>query len=80
MKCFYTSTSIIETLSLQLKFVQLSSVILFAIVMGGVGIYGAMEEKRIYEEKVAKRLLVIRQQQKERDAREKKEREDYANK
>lgn len=56
------------------------SVILFAIAMGGVGIYGAMEEKRIYEEKVAKRLLVIRQQQKDREAREKKEREDYATK
>jgi len=54
------------------------SAIVFAIAMGGVGVYGAMEEKRIYEEKVAKRLLVIRQQQKERDAREKKEREDYA--
>jgi len=54
------------------------SVIVFAIAMGGIGIYGQMEEKRIYEEKVAKRLLVIRQQQKERDAREKKEREDYA--
>ena len=53
-------------------------VIFFAMAMGGIGIYGAMEEKRIYEEKVAKRLLVIRQQQKERDAREKKEREDYA--
>jgi hypothetical protein len=54
------------------------SVIVFAFAMGGVGIYGQMEEKRIYEEKVAKRLVVIRQQQKERDAREKKEREDYA--
>ena len=54
--------------------------ILFAMAMGGIGVYGAMEEKRIYEEKVAKRLLIIRQQQKERDAREKKEREDYANK
>lgn len=46
------------------------SVIVFAVAMGGVGIYGAMEEKRIYEEKVAKRNLVIRQQQKERDAKE----------
>ena len=55
-------------------------VIFFAIAMGGVAVYGAMEEKRIYEEKVAKRNLLIRQQQKERDAREKKEREDYANK
>ena len=54
------------------------SIILFAIAMGGVGLYGAMEEKRIYEEKVAKRNLILRQQQKERDAREKKEREDYA--
>jgi hypothetical protein len=53
-------------------------VILFAFIMGGVGIYGSMEEKRIYEAKVAQRNLVIRQQQKERDAREKKEREDYA--
>ena len=55
-------------------------VIFFAMAMGGVAIYGQMEEKRIYEEKVAKRNLLIRQQQKERDAREKKEREDYANK
>jgi hypothetical protein len=55
-------------------------VIFFAMAMGGVAVYGAMEEKRIYEEKVAKRNLLIRQQQKERDAREKKEREDYANK
>jgi len=53
-------------------------VVFFATAMGGVAIYGQMEEKRIYEEKVAKRNLVIRQQQKERDAREKKEREDYA--
>ena len=56
------------------------SVIFFAMFMAGVAIYGQMEEKRIYEEKVAKRLLVIRQQQKERDAREKKERDDYASK
>ena len=54
------------------------SIILFAVAMGGIGLYGVMEEKRIYEEKVAKRNLLIRQQQKERDAREKKEREDYA--
>jgi len=51
------------------------SVILFAIVMGGVGIYGAMEEKRIYEEKVAKRNLIIRQQQKERDTKEREARD-----
>ena len=54
--------------------------IFFAMFMGGVAVYGQMEEKRIYEEKVAKRNLVIRQQQKERDAREKKERYDYASK
>ena len=54
------------------------SIILFAIAMGGVGIYGAMEEKRIYEQKVATRNALIRQQTKEREAREKKEREDYA--
>jgi hypothetical protein len=54
------------------------SIILFAMAMGGVAIYGQMEEKRIYEQKVATRNALIRQQQKERDAREKKEREDYA--
>jgi len=54
------------------------SVIIFAIAMGGIGLYGAMEEKRIYEQKVAQRNLVLRQQQKEREARERKEREDYA--
>ena len=52
--------------------------VFFAMFMGGVAVYGQMEEKRIYEEKVAKRNLLIRQQQRERDAREKKEREDYA--
>ena len=54
------------------------AVILFAVAMGGVGVYGAMEEKRIYEQKVATRNALIRQQQKEREAREKKEQEDYA--
>ena len=54
------------------------SVVVFALAMGGIGVYSAMEEKRIYEEKVAKRLLVIRQQQRDRDAREKKELQDYA--
>ena len=51
------------------------SIILFAIAMGGIGLYGAMEEKRIYEEKVAKRNLLIRQQQKERDAKEREARD-----
>ena len=54
------------------------SVIVFAIAMGGIGVYGAMEEKRIYEQKVAERQAVIRRQAKEREARERKEREDYA--
>ena len=54
------------------------SAIVFAFIMGGVAIYGQMEEKRIYEAKVAQRNAIIRQQQKEREAREKKEREDYA--
>jgi len=47
------------------------SAIVFCMAMGGVAIYGAAEEKRIYEEKVAKRNLLIRQQQKEREARDK---------
>ena len=51
------------------------SAIVFAIVMGGVAIYGLAEEKRIYEEKVAKRNLVIRQQQRERDLKERAERD-----
>jgi hypothetical protein len=54
------------------------SVIVFAIAMGGIGVYGSMEEKRIYEQKVAERQAVIRRQAKEREAIERKEREDYA--
>ena len=49
--------------------------IFFAMFMGGVAIYGQLEEKRIYEEKVAKRNLLIRQQQKERDAKEREARD-----
>jgi len=51
------------------------SAILFAMAMGGVAIYGQLEEKRIYEEKVAKRNLILRQQQKERDIKERAERD-----
>jgi hypothetical protein len=51
------------------------SAIVFAIAMGGVAIYGQMEEKRIYEEKVSKRNLLLRQQQKERDAKEREARD-----
>ena len=54
------------------------SVLVFSFAMGGVGIYAQMEEKRIYEPKIAARNALIRQQTKEREAREKKEREDYA--
>ena len=52
--------------------------IFFAMAMGGIALYGAAEEKRIYEEKVAKRAALIRQQHREREAKEKKERDDYA--
>ena len=51
------------------------SAIVFCIAMGGIAIYGAAEEKRIYEEKVAKRNLLIRQQQRERDAKEREARD-----
>jgi len=51
------------------------SAIVFCMAMGGVAIYGAAEEKRIYEEKVAKRNLLIRQQQKERDSKEREARD-----
>jgi hypothetical protein len=51
------------------------SVIFFAMFMAGVAIYGQMEEKRIYEQKVAQRNLVIRQQQKEREKKEREERD-----
>jgi hypothetical protein len=54
------------------------SVILFAMAMGGVAIYGAAEEKRIYEEKVAARAALVRRQQREREAAEKKELDNYA--
>ena len=49
------------------------SIFLFAFVMAGVGVYGAMEEKRIYEQKVAQRNLVLRQQQKDREKKEREE-------
>lgn len=54
------------------------AVVLFALFIGGIGIYGSMEEKRVYEEKVAARLVIIQRQAKERADKEKKEREDYA--
>jgi len=51
------------------------AVILFALAMASIAIYGAAEEKRIYEQKVAQRNLLIRQQQKERDAKEREVRD-----
>jgi hypothetical protein len=54
------------------------SAFIFCFVMAGIGIYGAIEEQKIYEKKVQERLAVIRRQAKEREAAEKKEREDYA--
>jgi hypothetical protein len=51
------------------------SAIVFCITMGGIAVYGAVEEKRIYEEKVAKRNLILRQQQQERDKKERAERD-----
>ena len=50
-------------------------VIFFAMAMGGVAIYGAMEEQKIYEKKVADRNALIRRQNKEREARERVERD-----
>ena len=50
-------------------------VILFAITMGGVAIYGVAEEKRIYEEKVAARAAILKRQQRERDEKERTERD-----
>jgi hypothetical protein len=54
-----------------------TAVVLFALLVGGIGVYGAMEEKRVYEEKMAARLVVIQRQAKERADKEKKEREEY---
>ena len=54
------------------------AIILFAMAMGGVAIYGAAEEKRIYEQKVADRAALISRQQREREAAEKKELDNYA--
>jgi hypothetical protein len=48
-------------------------IFMFAAVMAGVGVYGAMEEKRIYEQKVVQRNAVIRQQQKDREKKEREE-------
>ena len=54
------------------------SVVVAAFALVGVGVYGQMEEKRIYEEKVTARNLIILRQNKERIDKEQKEREEYA--
>jgi hypothetical protein len=54
------------------------AIFLFCASMVGIGIYGAMEDKRIYEQKVAERNLVLRRQAKEREAAEKQELSNYA--
>jgi len=55
-----------------------SSAVVFCMVFVGIGIYGAMEEQKIYEKKVADRNAVLRRQAREREAKEKLERENYA--
>jgi hypothetical protein len=50
----------------------------FCVIMAGLGIYGAMEEKRVYEEKIAKAQMVRMQQHRAREAEAKKELADYA--
>lgn len=54
------------------------SMFLFALVMVGIGIYGSMEEKRKYEERVFQRQQIRLQQQRAREAEAKKELENYA--
>jgi len=48
-------------------------IVLFAIFMGGIGVYGSMEEKRAYEEKIAKAQRIRTQQHLARQASEKAE-------
>jgi hypothetical protein len=56
------------------------SIVLFAFVMMGIGVYGSVKEKEAYEAKVAARNQVLRRQAQERDAAQKKELDDYAKK
>jgi hypothetical protein len=48
---------------------------LFCFVMAGIGLYGAIEEQKIYERKVAERAAIIRRQAKEREAKEREARD-----
>ena len=49
------------------------SIILFALFMGGIGVYGSMEEQRVFQEKVAKAQAIRIQQQRARESEERKE-------
>lgn len=51
------------------------SIFLFAFIMAGIGVYGAIEEKKVYEAKIAERNLVLRRQAQEREKRERAERD-----
>lgn len=55
-------------------------VLLFALVMGGIGVYRVIKEKQAYEAKIVERNLILRQQAIERRMAEQKERNDYAKK
>ncbi len=52
-----------------------SIVVLFALTMGGISIYSMLEEKKIYEEKIAARARLIRIQEQKRAAEELKARD-----
>jgi len=54
------------------------AVILFAVVMGGISIYGSIEEKNEYEAKVAARAKVVRLQQQAREKEQKEKAEKAA--
>jgi hypothetical protein len=54
-------------------YVLAGSAIMFAVVMGGVGIYGSMEEQRIYQEKVAANQRLRRERAQAEQQRQTKE-------
>jgi len=54
------------------------AIALFCMTMVGIGIYGAVEDQRIYQEKLTKAANVRFQQQRARELEEKKQLADYA--
>lgn len=48
------------------------SIIVFALFMGGVGVYGSMEEQRVFQEKVARAQTIRIQQQRAREIEERR--------